>query len=214
MDFEWMEKIGWLKKIKDTISIRKRLGDVLNWMPKAGIVQAPPERQPGISALMRVKNEAHWIESTLRSLAPFVEQFSIVDNGSTDDTPRIIRRVAEELSLDYVLEILPTNDFGEVCDRALANTTCRWVVRWDGDMIARTRGEQTFEKIRNFALSLDPKRYYVIYFPHICLEGDLFHQNPEQLIHYEDYLFTYSPSLHHRRTGRFREMIYPLYYKR
>ncbi|MBT4485860.1 MAG: glycosyltransferase [Candidatus Latescibacteria bacterium] len=81
-------------------------------------------------------------------------------------------------------------------------------------MIARTQGENTFGRIRDFAFSLDPDRYYAIYFPHIRLEGDLFHQAPDQLLHHEEWLFTYSPELYHRRTGRFREVIYPLYYKR
>ncbi|HUT63169.1 MAG TPA: glycosyltransferase, partial [Anaerolineae bacterium] len=213
MDFEWMEEISWLKKIKDTVAFRQRAGDILNWAPKLGLVPKPSGRKPGISVLMRLKNEARWIELTVRSLAPFVEQFSIVDNGSTDGTPKIVEEVADELSLNYVLEILPTEDFGEVCDRALHNTTCHWVLRWDGDMIARTQGKDSFMRIREFALSLDTDRYYSINFPHIQLEADLFHQDPHQLIHYEDYLFTYSPKLYHRRKGRLREMIYPLYYK-
>ncbi|MFC1528819.1 glycosyltransferase, partial [Candidatus Latescibacterota bacterium] len=214
MDFEWIEDIRWLKKVKDAIAFRHRAGDILSFAPRLGLIQRPGGREPGISALMRLKNEAHWIEAAIRSLSPFVEQFSIVDNGSTDGTPEIIKRVAEELSLNYVLEILPTDDFGEVCDRALQNTTCQWVLRWDGDMIARTQGEKTFGKIRDFVFSLDPERYYAIYFPHVRLEGDLFHQSPDQLLHHEEWLFTYSPQLYHRRTGRYREVIYPLYYKR
>ena len=43
------------------------------------------------------------IESSIRPLAPFVEQFSRVDNEYTDGTPEIIERVARELSLDYIL---------------------------------------------------------------------------------------------------------------
>ena len=208
-----MEEIPWLKKIKDIVSFRQRSGDILSWAPKLGLVPRPTGREPGISVLMRVKNEAQWIELALRSLAPFVDQFSIVDNGSTDGTPYIIERVADELSLKYILEIIPDEDFSKVCDRALHNTTCQWVLRWDGDMIARTQGKESFKRIRDFTLSLDPDRYYSIYFPHIQLEADLFHQDPQQLIHYEDYLFTYSPRLFHRRKGRLREMIYPFFYK-
>ncbi len=81
-------------------------------------------------------------------------------------------------------------------------------------MIARTGGEETLQRLRDFILSLDQDRYYTVYFPHIRLEGDLFHQNPDQPIHYEEWIFTYSPRLYHRRTGRFREVMYPLYYKR
>ncbi len=215
MDFQWMNRYTRLRAAKDALAIRNRLGDLLCYAPRLGVVPRPPDyREPGISALMRIRNEARWIETALRSLAPFVEQFSIVDNGSTDGTPEIIERVARELSLRYTLEILPTEDFGEVCDRALANTTCRWVLRWDGDMIARTGGPQSFARIREYALSLDPRMYYSLYFPHVRLEGDLVHQDPELFLHHEDWLFTWSPHLYHVRTGRFRELRYPLYYKR
>lgn len=215
MNFEWAEEIGWLRRIKGALAFRHRMGGLCSVAPKLGLVPPPPRgRRPGISAMMRLKNESRWIEPVLRSLAPFVDQFSIVDNGSTDGTADIIHRVAGELALDYTLETLPTGDFGEVCDRALANTACRWVLRWDGDMIARTSGPDTLWRLRDFALSLDPDRYYAIYFPHIQLDGDLFHQDPDHLIHYEDYLFTWSPRLAHTRTGRYREIRYPLYYKR
>jgi glycosyltransferase involved in cell wall biosynthesis len=214
MDFQWMNDIPRLKRIKDAVSFRWRIGAVAGYAPKLGLVAPPGERRPGISVLMRLKNESRWIETAIRSLAPFVEQFSIVDNGSTDGTLEIVERVVSELSLDCTLEILPTEDFGEVCDRALRNTACRWVLRWDGDMIARTEGPESFARIREFALSLDPKRYWVVYFPHIRLEGDLFHQDPDFLLHDEDWLFTWSPKLRHQRFGRFREVLYPIYYTR
>ncbi len=215
MDFQWAEEIGWLKRIKDSVSFRHHASRVFGTAPGFGLVPPPPrDRRPGISAMMRLRNEAQWIETALRSLAPFVEHFSIVDNGSTDGTPGIVERVARELSLDYTLELLPTEDFGEVCDRALRNTVCRWVLRWDGDMIARTSGSHTLARLREFIHSLDRNRYYVIYFPHIQLDGDLFHQDPDHLIHYEDYLFTWSPRIRHTRTGRYREIPFPLYYRR
>lgn len=209
-----MNDIPRLKRIKDAISFRHRIGNIASFAPRLGLAPKPGGRRPGISALMRLKNESRWIETAIRSLAPFVEHFSIVDNGSTDGTPEIIERVARELALDYTLELLPGEDFGEVCDRALRNTVCRWVLRWDGDMIARTDGPESFARIREFAFSLDPERYYVVYFPHIRLEGDLFHQDPDFPLHHEDWLFTFSPDLRHQRAGRYREVLYPLYYKR
>ncbi|MFC1608341.1 glycosyltransferase [Candidatus Latescibacterota bacterium] len=214
MDIQWMESIPFLKKIKDRINFRHRIGDILCVLPKLSLVPGPSGRKSGISVYICVKNEALWIEPTLRSLAPFVDQFSLVDNGSTDDTVAIIERIASELSLDYVLEILPDADFGTVRETGMQNTTCTWVMRWDGDMVARTSGNETLQRLRDYVLSLDPKIFYAVYFPHVRLEGDLFHQNPEQPIHYEEWIFTYSPKLYHRREGRFREVMYPLYYKR
>lgn len=214
MDLQWMEDIPRLKRLKDAVAFRRRAGEILGYAPRLGLAPRPPDRPPGISAMMRLKNESRWVETAIRSLAPFVEHFSIVDHGSDDGTPDIVRRTAEELGLDYTLVSLPGAEFADVCETALRNTTRRWVLRWDGDMIARTTGDHTFAAIRDYALSLDPGRYWAVYFPHICLDGDLFHQDPAHPIHYEDYLFTWSPALFHRRTGRYREMIFPLWYTR
>ena len=214
MDFNWFDEIPWMKKVKNFVNVRHRAGDIFYWLPKTGIVAKPRGRKPGISVYMSVKNEAQWIEPTLKSLAPFVEQFSIVDNGSSDNTVDIIRRVAEEISLDYVLELHPDADFGEARDHALKNTTCHWILRWDGDIITRSQGNDTFKKIRDFAMSLDQECFYAIYFPHAQLDGDLFHQDPVRPIHHEDYLITFSPLLYHTHIGRMRELRYPFYYKR
>ncbi len=214
MDLRWMEEVPRLRKLKAKLKLRHRLGNVTGWLPKTGLVPKAGGRKHGISLYMSVKNEALWIELTLRSIATFVDQFSIVDNGSTDETVEIIKRVADELSLDYILELKPDADFGEARDLALNNTTCSWVLRWDGDIICRTQGSETFQKIRDFALSLDQERYYAIYFPHVQLDGDLYHQYPKCQIHHEDYLVSYSPKLYHTRSGRMRELRYPFYYKR
>ena len=214
MDFQWMEDIPRLKRLKDAVDFRRRAGEIIGYAPKLGLVPPPDGRPSGISAMMRLRNESRWVETAIRSLTPFVEQFSIVDHGSEDGTADIVRRTADKLGLDYTLVSMPDAEFADVCDTALRNTTHRWVLRWDGDMIARTSGELSFATIREYALSLDPARYWAVYFPHICLDGDLFHQDPAHTIHYEDYLFTWSPALFHRRTGRFREMVCPLYYTR
>ena len=214
MDFTWMEDIPLLKKVKDLINIRHRMGDVFSRLPKTGVVPRAGIRKHGISVYISVRNEADWIEPTIRSMAPFVDQWSFVDNGSHDDTVEIIRRVAEDLSLDYVLELHPDTDFGVARDIALHNTTCNWVIRWDGDIICRTGGAETFQKIRDYVLSLDQDCFYTIYFPVVILDGDMFHQNIDRPMYYEDYLLSYSPKMYHTHRGRMRELRYPFYYKR
>ncbi|MCE5250154.1 glycosyltransferase [bacterium] len=214
MDFQWMEDIPWLQKVKNAIDLRHRTGDLLYWLPRTGIVQKAGQRKKGISVYMVVKDEAQWIEPTIRSLAPFVEQFSFIDNGSSDETVNIIRRVADDLSLDHTLEIHPKADFGEARDYAVRNTTCSWILRWDGDIICRTQGQDTFQKIRDFIFSLNQECFYAVYIPLVQLDGDLLHQNRDRLVFSEDWLVTYSPLLYHTRTGRMRELRYPFYYKR
>lgn len=214
MNFQWMEETPWLKKIKDRINLRHKLGDLFYWLPRTSLVQKAGRRKQGISVYMSVRNEAQWIDPTIRSLAPFVDQFSFVDNGSTDDTVAIMRRVAEDLSLDYVLELCPTADFGEARDYAMKNTTCSWILRWDGDIICRTQGSDTFQKIRDFIFSLDQDCFYAVYIPLVQIDGDLLHQNTTRMVYSEDWLVSYSPKLYHTRSGRMRELRYPFYYKR
>jgi len=214
MHFFWMEDIRWLKRIKDAINLRHRTGDLFWRLPKTGLVEKAGRRQQGISAYISVKNESQWIEPTVRSLAPFVDQISFVDNGSTDDTVDIIRRTADDLSLDYSLELHPEADFGEARDHALKNTTRSWILRWDGDIICRTQGTETFRKIREFIFSLDQDCFYAVYIPLVQIDGDLFHQNPDRPVYSEDWLLTYSPKMFHTTSGKMRELQYPFYYKR
>jgi glycosyltransferase involved in cell wall biosynthesis len=48
-----------------------------------------------LGLVMIVKNEAHGIAATLESVKPFVDYWSILDTGSTDGTPDVIRQVME-----------------------------------------------------------------------------------------------------------------------
>ncbi len=214
MHFFWMEDIPWLKRIKDAINLRHRLGNLFWWLPKTGLVEKAGHRKQGISVYLTVKNEAQWIEPTIRSLAPFVDQISFIDNGSTDDTVSIIEHVMGDLDLDYSLELHPDADFGVARDHALKNTTCSWILRWDGDIICRTQGSETFRKIRDFIFSLDQDCFYAVYIPLVQIDGDLFHQNTERPVFSEDWLLTWSPKMYHTTSGKMRELQYPFYYKR
>lgn len=46
-----------------------------------------------LGLVMIVRNEAHGIAATLESVKPFVDHWSILDTGSTDGTPDVIRQV-------------------------------------------------------------------------------------------------------------------------
>ena len=41
---------------------------------------------------MIVKNEAHVIERCLLSVKPFISSWAILDTGSTDSTPELVKR--------------------------------------------------------------------------------------------------------------------------
>ena len=53
-------------------------------------------RFPGIGAFMRVKNGADFIEATIRSHMPHVDEIVVVHNQCTDATPAILARLGTE----------------------------------------------------------------------------------------------------------------------
>lgn len=61
---------------------------------------------------MIVKNEAHVIERCLRSVAPIVDYFVIIDTGSTDGTQTVIRKIAKRLKLKGKILSREWVDFG------------------------------------------------------------------------------------------------------
>lgn len=89
---------------------------------------------------MIVRNEAHIIERGLTAVLPFVDEWCIVDTGSTDDTQAIIRRTCVGKPGEVVNE--PWQDFGYNRSHALAQAralhpTCKWQLMLDADDIFR-----------------------------------------------------------------------------
>ena len=64
-----------------------------------------PTRRPGFTAVVRAKNEADPLPWVLPPLLRAVERIVLVDNGSTDGTPEVARRVAEECGAAERLEV-------------------------------------------------------------------------------------------------------------
>src|SRR6187399_3263414 len=74
--------------------------------------------RPSVCLTMIVKNETAVVERCLRSVRPFVDCWSIVDTGSTDDTPRLIAAALADLPGE--LHERPWSDFGHNRTEALA----------------------------------------------------------------------------------------------
>jgi hypothetical protein len=91
---------------------------------------------------------------------------------------------------------------------ALEKTSFRWVLRWDGDMVAHTDGPHPISELRRRLLALSPQRHYLIYLRHTNLAGDLGHQDPKEQVHIEEYLPPYPPRrfIH---PGRFEACSFP-----
>jgi len=103
--------------------------------------------------MVRLKDEAQYIEPALESIAPWCDEIVIAFQGEqTDGTEQIVKRWASErenVSLHwYPFDSLPNGPghgdqtAGSVHERAyfynwtLAATACTHVIKWDGDMVA------------------------------------------------------------------------------
>ncbi|WP_295887745.1 glycosyltransferase [uncultured Thiohalocapsa sp.] len=109
-----------------------------------------------VTAMIRIRNEAEFLDAAVRSVVDLVERVVLVDNLSTDATPRIIARLLAEhpdriethryphavTRVGAEHRALAAADPGS--PRLLSNYYnwclghCRtpWVLKWDGDMIA------------------------------------------------------------------------------
>lgn len=172
-----------------------------------------PKRPKGISIIMRVKNEGEWITPSILSIKDIADEIVVVDNGSTDGTYEILEQIAaKEMSL-IKLWRQPDLDHCALSNFAVAQTTFRWVFRWDGDMVAHTSGVSAITNLRDRLLSLNRRCYYVVYLRHINLSGDLFHQDPKEMVHVEEYIHTFSGGARYVHPGRFEAIKIPKYYR-
>jgi len=182
-------------------------------LPAMGLYPAAPQRPQGISIYMRVKDERDWIAASIASIRGIADEIVAVDNGSTDGTFEILRDIAHQENGRLKLWQKPELHHGDLSNFALEQTSFRWVFRWDGDMVAHTDGEHPIAELRARILALNPHRHYLIYLRHINLSGDLCHQDPQEMVHIEEYIHTFSKAARFIHPGRFEAIKFPFYYK-
>jgi glycosyltransferase involved in cell wall biosynthesis len=131
-------------------------------------------RFPGIGAFMRVKNGADFIEATIRSHMPHVDEIVVVHNQCTDATPAILARLGTEFGnrlrvFHYRPKVFapgsdghagePANSpasFVNQSNFALARTSFRVAVKIDDDHLAMdARLARLTARIRADAYRLD-----------------------------------------------------------
>lgn len=161
-------------------------------LPVRSIDQVNSTRPQGISIYVRVKDERDWIAASIASVKGIADEIVVVDNGSTDGTFEILKNMAHLENGRMKLWQKPKLYHADLSNFALEQTSFRWVFRWDGDMVAHTDGEHPIAELRARILGLNPHRYYLIYLRHINLAGDVFHQDPREMVHIEEYIHTFS----------------------
>jgi len=172
-----------------------------------------PKRPQGISIIMRVKDEMDWIEPSCQSIMACADEIVIVDNGSTDGTYQTLQLISSINPELVRVWRQPDLDHCALSNFALEQTRFRWVFRWDGDMIAHTSGKNAISRLRERILSLDARRYYLIYLRHVNLSGDLLHQDPREMVHIEEYIYTYSKEARYVHPRRFEAIRVPKYFR-
>ena len=162
-------------------------------------------RDECISAMVCTYNDPDWLEPSLLSIKDLVHEYVIVDS-STDETPQIIEGLRREHSLNIRMFRVPPGDLVKARNLALERSSCKWVLHWDSDFIAKEEMNSVIEELLD---KLDRNKYYLVYWPHVTLCGDPYHlcSNP---LHIEHWLFTWSPKLVYRWVGRYDSLIAPL----
>ncbi len=101
----------------------------------------PAPSRPTIGLAMIVRNEARIIERCLESVRGFIDHWTIVDTGSRDGTPGIIRECLH--GIPGVVYDRPWVDFGrnrtELMDLAMG--TADWLLLLDADHVVEVDGD-------------------------------------------------------------------------
>ena len=79
------------KKVQDTMT------EAIETFQFSTDMLVPDQRAPGISAFMRIRNGADFLEACIRSHAPFYDEIVAVYNQSIDGTADILARLAAEM---------------------------------------------------------------------------------------------------------------------
>lgn len=89
-----------------------------------------------VSACLIVRNEEAQIESCLKSIRDFVEEIVVVDTGSTDSTPDIVRKYSDKFEIFTECNNPETGlieDFSMARNFSFSLGSCAWRMWVDGD---------------------------------------------------------------------------------
>jgi len=172
---------------------------------RIGLYEDPRKYPNGITAMVITYNEEDWVEPSILSVKDLVDEYVVMDS-STDKTPEIIEKIKREYGLNIKLLRVPPGDIVGTRNRALRESSYKWILVWDGDFVLF---EDKIRIIRDLIEKLDPRKHYLVYWPLIQLCGDLRHTCRDPL-HIEHWLYTKSSETRYDRLGPVDTLIAPL----
>jgi len=168
----------------------------------------------GITAVVSAKNEAYILPFCLKSLVGVVDQVVCIDNGSDDGTLELMQAFKTEFGLRIEVDILemPNALLGDCRNAGLEHTRYKWHLRWDADMVCRTRGKESMKLLREAVLKDDRPR--TIQLPRTNLRGDLHHtrKNLPSIDPGEPILIRFGKDIKYVEYGKFDVIRVPFYY--
>ena len=122
-------------------------------------------KRQGVSAMLRVKNEESKIYYALKSIYEIFDEIVLVDNASTDRTLEIARefKTKEDKSDKIKIYFYPFRlarcgdehhdtpedsiySIAYYTNWALSQCSCRYICKWDGDMVLRKEVRESFRR--------------------------------------------------------------------
>ena len=133
-------------------AVRSNVEGYEDFTVRWGWADGKPE--PGFTAVVRVKDEARPLPFVLPPLLEAVSRVVLVDNGSTDDTVEVARRLAAQAGADDRLEVLEypfavarcgdehlgtraesVHNLAYFYNWAFSHVRTGYALKWDGDMV-------------------------------------------------------------------------------
>ena len=122
----------------------------------------PP--RPGLTAIVRVKNEVRALPWTLPPLLRAADRVTVVDNGSTDGTARVARELGDVEVVSYPFAVarcgaehlstpeISVHSLAYFYNWAFAHARTSYVLKWDGDMVL---SDLAVQALRDLAWQLE-----------------------------------------------------------
>ena len=110
-------------------------------------------RKNGISLLVPTQNSESTIEMCIRSFMEYPDEIIVVDNGSTDNTVKILQELEAEIDKMKFYNVPDLPDLYHNRQYAFEKSQYKWITRIDSDYVAYTDGSNDIRNLREFVLN-------------------------------------------------------------